>query len=287
MLRYKRGRLHEEMFPLVLDPGGMQELMDSSPQSASFSPDELHATSLEQQEESEVEEEKLHIHLPNPSYWPILLGLAIAVTISGIIFISTVPWVTLIGMILLFICIMGWALENPVAPLKDVYVRVYRKVDLSKFKIGQSVVDSQRQWLGKVEARFSNYILVERGRLFGSVYYVPKSAIRDEIKNNTISLTVSEADMLRMGLNNMPDDLYVEAPEAGFPVVRGAAQFARRPLSPAETGHYHYGRRSPGINTDASGSYFREDVQPIPQTYVTEGMYTTDEPIPERVISPD
>src|SRR6266487_653478 len=275
------------MFPQVLDPGGMQELMDRSPQSASFSPDELNATLLEQREEGREEEEKPHIHMPNPSYWPILLSLAVAITISGIIFISTVPWVTLIGMIFVFICIMGWALENSMAVLKDVYVRVYRKVDPSKFKIGQNVFDSQKQWLGKVEARFSRYILVVRGRLFGSVYYVPQSATRAEIKNNTIFLTVSEADLLRMGLNNVPDDLYDEVPEVGVPVVRGAAQFARRPLSPAETGHYHYGRRSPGMNTDASGSYFREDVQPTPQTYVTEGLYSTDEPIPARVISPD
>jgi hypothetical protein len=90
-----------------------------------------------------------------------------------------------------------------------------------------------------------------------------------------------------MGLNDVPDDLYDEVSESGVPVVRGAAQFARRPLSPAETGHYHYGKRSPGMNTDASGSYHRDEVLPRPQTYVTEGMYSTDEPIPSRVISPD
>ena len=261
--------------------------MDSSPQSASFTPDESNASLLERREEGEEEEEKPHIHLPNPSYWPILLSLAVAITISGIIFISTVPFVTLLGLILVFICIMGWALEDPMAKLKDVYVRIYRKVDPAKFKIGQNVVDSQRQWLGKVEARFSRYLLVQRGRLFGSVYYVPQSATRDEIKNNTIFLTVSEADLLNLGLNNIPDDLYDEVPEAGVPVVRGAAQFARRPLSPAETGHYSYGRRSPGMNTDASGSYHRDEVLPRPQTYVTEDVYSTDEPIPSRVISPD
>jgi hypothetical protein len=261
--------------------------MDSSPQSASFSPDELNATLVQRQEEGEVDEEKQHIHLPNPSYWPILLGLAIAITISGIIFISTFPWVTIIGLILVFICIMGWALENPMAPLKDVFVRVFRKADPSRFKIGQNVVDSQKQWLGKVEARFSRYILVERGRLFGSVYYVPQSAVRGEIKNNTVLLTISEEELLSRGFNNIPDDLYDDVPEHGVPVVRGAAQFARRPLSPAETGHYAYGRRSPGINTDASGSYHREEVLPVPQTYVTEEAFSTDEPIPSRVISAD
>jgi len=275
------------MFPLVIDPGGIQELMDGSPQSASYTPDEVNTSILEQHVDGEQEEASPHIHLPNPSYWPILVSVAVAVTISGLVFVSITPLISLIGIIFVFICIMGWALENPMAPLKDVYVTVRRKVDPWKFKIGQNVVDSQRKWLGKVQARFSRYILVERGRFFGSVYYVPQSVVRDEIKNNTILLTISEEELLRRGLNSLPDDLYDEVPEAGIPVVRGAAQFARRPLSPAETGHYHYGRRSPGMNTDASGSYFREDVQPTPQTYVTEGMYTTDKPIPPRVISPD
>jgi Cytochrome c oxidase subunit IV len=275
------------MFPLVIDPGGIQELMDGSPQSASYTPEEANASLLEQHVDGHEEEASPHIHLPNPSYWPVVLSVAVAVTIGGLVFVSIIPWISLIGIIFVFIGIMGWALENPMASLKDVYVTVRRKVDPMKFKIGQNVVDSQRKWLGKVEARFSRYILVQRGRLFGSVYYVPQSATRDEIKNNTILLTISEEDLLRMGLNDVPDDLYDEVSEPGVPVVRGAAQFARRPLSPAETGHYHYGKRSPGMNTDASGSYHRDEVLPRPQTYVTEGMYSTDEPIPSRVISPD
>ncbi len=275
------------MFPLVINPGGIQELMDGSSQSASYTPDEANASLLEQHVDGEQEEASPHIHLPNPSYWPIVLGLAIAVTMGGLVFVSTTPLISLIGIIFVFICVMGWALEDPMAKLKDVYVTVRQKVDPWKFKIGMNVVDSQMNWLGKVQARFSRYILVGRGRLFGSVYYVPQSAVREEIKNNTILLTISEEELLSRGLNNLPDDLYDDVPEHGVPVVRGAAQFARRPLSPAETGHYAYGRRSPGMNTDASGSYFRSDVLPRPQTYVTEGMYTTDEPIPERVISPD
>jgi len=275
------------MVTLVIDPGGIQELMDGSPQSASYTPEEANASLLEQHVDVHEEEASPHIHLPNPSYWPVLLSLAVAVTICGLVAVSIIPWISLIGIIFVFICIMGWALENPMASLKDVYITVRRKVDPWKFKIGQNVIDSQRKGLGNVEARFSRYILVERGRLFGSVYYVPQSAVRDEMKNNTILLSVSEDDLLRMGLNNVPDDLYDEVTEYGVPVVRGAAQFARRPLSPAETGHYNYGRRSPGINTDASGSYHRDEVLPRPQTYVTEGMYTTDEPIPSRVISAD
>jgi hypothetical protein len=89
-----------------------------------------------------------------------------------------------------------------------------------------------------------------------------------------------------MELNRVPNDLYYEAPEAGVPTIRGTAQFARRPLSPAETGHYNYGRNWPGINTDASGSYHPEEILPKPQDYVTEGVYATDT-IPPREISPD
>ncbi len=262
--------------------------MDSSPQSASFTPDEFNSFLLEQQEEGDIEEAEPHIHLPNPSYWPILLSLAIAVTVGGVIFASSFIWITLTGLVLVLICILGWAFEDPMAQLKEKFVTVYRriKVDPWKFKIGQNVIDSQGKWLGKIQARFSRYILVERGRLIPKVYYVPQSATRDQVKNNRVFLTLSEEDLVHRELNRVPDDLYEEAPEAGVPTVRGAAQFARRPLSPAETGHYHYGRRGPGINTDASGSYHREEVLPLPQTYVTEDVYATDEPIPAREINP-
>jgi hypothetical protein len=43
----------------------------------------------------------------------------------------------------------------------------------------------------------------------------------------------------------------------------------------------------PGINTDASGSYHREEVLPRPQSYVTEDVYVSDRPIPERVTNPE
>jgi hypothetical protein len=276
------------MYPLVINPGGIQELMDGSSQSTSYTPEETNATLVEQDVEGEQEEETSpHIHLPNPSYWPILLGAAIFVTMVGLITVSINIIIALIGLILVLICILGWAFENPMAKLKDVYVSVRKKVDPWKFKIGMNVLDSQSNWLGKVQAPFTRYILVERGRVFRSVYYVPLSVVREEIKHNTLVLMVSEEELLNSGYNNIPEDLYEDVPEPEFPVVRGAAQFARRPLSPAETGHYAYGRRSPGINTDASGSYHRSEVLPRPQTYVTEDVYTTDEPIPARAINPD
>jgi hypothetical protein len=152
------------------------------------------------------------------------------------------------------------------------------------FELGQEVLDKEGKRLGKIQARFRNYILVERGGLFVKAYYVPHGAIRDSSKA-IILLSLSENDLKRQGLNSVPDDLYNDTPEPGRPDLSGVAQFARRPLSPAETGHYNYGRRWPGINTDASGSYPREEVLPIPQKYVQGEIFTTDLPIPPREIS--
>ncbi len=260
--------------------------MDHSLQSTRSTPDESNA-SLLSVPEGEVKEAEPHIHLPNPSYWPILLSLAILVTVGGLLFISSTPWIALGAALFVLVCIIGWGLEDPMAPQKEQFVTIYQTVDPWKFKIGQNVVDKEGKWLGKIQARFPRYILVERGRFLPKVYYVPQSDTKEQIKDNTVFLTVSEDDLVRMGFNRIPADLYDEEPEVGAPMVRGAAQFARRPLSPAETGHYNYGRNWPGINTDASGSYHLEEIQPKPQTYVTEGMYATDKEIPPRVISPD
>jgi BON domain len=64
-------------------------------------------------------DEESHIHLPNPSFWPILISLAIAVTLGGVLFISSAPWITAVGLIFVLITAVGWALENPMAPFKE------------------------------------------------------------------------------------------------------------------------------------------------------------------------
>jgi hypothetical protein len=257
--------------------------MDTSPQSASSTPDQWSVT-LPTHQEGDLEEAEPHIHLPNPSLWPVLLGLAIAIAMGGFILS---PFLSILALIFVLICALGWAIEDPMAHLPDKFVTIFQPEDHWKFKLGQNVIDSKGQLLGKVQARFPRYILVERGGLLPKVYYVPQAAVRDEVKNNTLSLSLSEDELVNMGYNSLPDDLYTEAPEVVAPRVRGIPQFARRPLSPAETGHYNYGRMSPGINTDASGSYHRDEVQPHPRDYVTEGMYSTEDEIPPRTINPD
>src|SRR5205807_883334 len=142
-----------------LDLRGKRELMDTSPQSTSST---LHEPGVYEpvEQEGDVEEAEPHVHLPNPSYWPVLLGLSIAVAIAGFLLISSAPWISIIALVFVLICILGWGLEDPMAPLKETYVTIRQKFDPWKFKIGQSVVDSQGESLGKVQARFPHYILV-------------------------------------------------------------------------------------------------------------------------------
>jgi osmotically-inducible protein OsmY len=90
--------------------------MNTHLQSTSLTGDELAMPVPEDQEEELAEsEEEGHIHLPGGSYWPILLGVSILIAMAGFVVINTTPWVTIIGVVLAFICIMGWALQNPMA----------------------------------------------------------------------------------------------------------------------------------------------------------------------------
>lgn len=136
-------------------------------------------------------------------------------------------------------------------------------------QLGQDVVDSDGDKLGKIQARFERCVLVERKGFFTKVYYVPRTMISKNV-GGVLHLALSEKELREQGYAEVPADLYDEVVEPGVPhVFSGVPKFATRPLSPAQTGHYHYGRRWPGINTDAGGSYHREEVLPIPQKLVT------------------
>lgn len=88
----------------------------------------LKSTSLTEEEladsdmlldDAELEEEEAHIHLPGPSLWPVLLSVAILLVFVGVVLIGdkntagATPWLVGIGLPLVLIGIMGWALENP------------------------------------------------------------------------------------------------------------------------------------------------------------------------------
>jgi hypothetical protein len=63
----------------------------------------------------EVEEAEQHIHLPNPSLWPMILGAAILVETTGLLFIPENPWLSAIAAPFVLAGILGWALEDPMA----------------------------------------------------------------------------------------------------------------------------------------------------------------------------
>jgi hypothetical protein len=69
-----------------------------------------------------AEEEEHHIHLPGPSYWPLLLSAAILVAVAGLLFIPDNPWIAILAVPFVLIGILGWGLEDPmgIAPTHQV-----------------------------------------------------------------------------------------------------------------------------------------------------------------------
>lgn len=65
--------------------------------------------------EDEHGAEEVHIHMPNPSLWPLVLAVAIAIFIVGLLFIDTTPAIVIIGVILVVISILGLGLQDPFA----------------------------------------------------------------------------------------------------------------------------------------------------------------------------
>lgn len=251
--------------------------MDSSLKSTNLIADDLTSSLNGYSDHVEgAEEGEHHIHLPNPSLWPFILSVAILVTVIGFLFLPSNPWLSVVSAPFVLVGILGWALQDPMAAPKADYISAppAPSVAAARFLIGQEVVDKNGESLGLVKARFERYILAEGGGLFAKPFYVPIADTDNEIKNNVVRLMVSEQDLLERGLDRVPNDLYEEAPDAGRPVLNGVPLFASGQLSPAQTGHYNYGPNSPGINTDASGSYHREEVAPSPQRYVGERRKT-------------
>jgi hypothetical protein len=94
--------------------GGEREIMDTSLQRVNLTADELNRNLGEAQEEGQEEQEH-HIHLPNPSLWPLALGAGILITTTGLLFIPDNPWLAATGAVVVLISILGFGLEDPMA----------------------------------------------------------------------------------------------------------------------------------------------------------------------------
>lgn len=57
-------------------------------------------------------DENPEIHLPAPSYWPIVLAFGLTLIAAGVV--STII-VSIVGVIVLLVAIAGWTLENRAA----------------------------------------------------------------------------------------------------------------------------------------------------------------------------
>src|SRR5262249_38641287 len=52
------------------------------------------------------------VHLPKPSYWPLLLAASALVALGGWLFFQTTLVVIAIGLVAVFISMVGWGLES-------------------------------------------------------------------------------------------------------------------------------------------------------------------------------
>ena len=77
--------------------------MDTSLQNTSLTEDEMTKPAQAGEDSVHAEGEETHIHLPNGSLWPVILGISILVTMVGFVFINTAYWVTAIGAVFVFI----------------------------------------------------------------------------------------------------------------------------------------------------------------------------------------
>ena len=56
-----------------------------------------------------MEEQQPDIHMPSPSFWPIVLAFGMALIATGVV--STFI-VSIVGVVVLLIAIAGWSMEN-------------------------------------------------------------------------------------------------------------------------------------------------------------------------------
>lgn len=90
--------------------------MNTPLQSTEMVGNELTLLDLDTGAEEHANGEGAHIHLPGPSYWPLAISIALLITIVGVLVINSTPALVIIGAVLALISIVGWGLEDPMAP---------------------------------------------------------------------------------------------------------------------------------------------------------------------------
>lgn len=124
---------------------------------------------------------------------------------------------------------------------------------------GQEVLDSTGTVLGYVQALYQQYIVVRKKHTIATTFYIPSSLIATT-RHSSIIISETEQELRYRELDSLPQELFQQH------ISRPSKQIRSTVLSPAQTGHYHTGTRSPGINTDASGSYHAYELLPHHET---------------------
>src|SRR5437667_6750343 len=103
-------KIQEQSSLVIYILGGERPHMDTTLHSVGLAVGDLEQSLTISQE---VEETEHHIHLPNPSYWPLLLGAAVLVEVTGLLFVPEGPWLSIIAAPFVLLGILGWGLEDP------------------------------------------------------------------------------------------------------------------------------------------------------------------------------
>ncbi len=189
--------------------------METSLSSTNLTADELSAAL----EHGQEEEEAHHVHLPNPSLWPLILSAAILVGVAGLLFIPANPWITILAIPFILLGIIGWALEDPMAPLHEEAAN-YRP-DLTPREVLQMARDALYSTVTVSSTAFSFHPVkveldevTDKGVVLALYGKVELEAQRDRIENamwqvpnvvNVKNFVIAEDEVLNIATRRIED----------------------------------------------------------------------------------
>lgn len=143
------------------------------------------------------DEEHEHIHIPPPSFWPIVLAACITFMFAG--FLSTLI-ISAIGAVLVLSVMIAWGLqgsESVPTPLTNIPV-VGGGDAKEKLVPGARVVTSDGRLVGRITHASQDSPLVKQGWIPTRYGYLARSAI-DHIEEGAIVLTLTEQQVRERG----------------------------------------------------------------------------------------
>lgn len=143
------------------------------------------------------DEHEEHIHIPPPSFWPIVLAACITFMFVG--FLSTLV-ISAVGALLVLIVMIAWGLqgsESVPTPLTGVPV-IGGGDPEDKLTPGARVVTSDGRFVGRITHASEDSPLVKQGWIPTRYGYLARSAI-DHIEEGAIVLRLTEQEVRERG----------------------------------------------------------------------------------------